>query len=59
MQNDRINTMEENYKVLIIDDDELIAKSTAEYFNMFDVKTAKITICPSSSSVPEPVMTMS
>ena len=30
-------------KVLIIDDDELIAKSTSEYFNMFDVKTAYVT----------------
>ncbi len=35
--------MEENYKVLIIDDDEVIAQSTAEYFNMFDVKTAYVT----------------
>ena len=28
-----------NYKVLIIDDELEIAESTAEYFNMFDVKT--------------------
>lgn len=35
--------MEENYKVMIIDDDEVIAQSTAEYFNMFDVKTAYVT----------------
>jgi two-component system response regulator RegX3 len=28
------------YKVLMIDDDEVIAQSTAEYFNMFDIKTA-------------------
>ena len=33
----------EQYKVLMVDDDELIAKSTAEYFNMFDVKTAYVT----------------
>ncbi len=33
----------ENYKVLIIDDDEVIAQSTAEYFNMFEVKTAYVT----------------
>ena len=31
------------YKVLIIDDDAVIAESTAEYFNMFDVKTAYVT----------------
>ncbi len=31
------------YKVLMIDDDEVIAESTAEYFNMFDVKTAYVT----------------
>ncbi len=30
-------------KVLIVDDDEVIAQSTAEYFNMFDVKTAYVT----------------
>ncbi len=30
-------------KVLIIDDDEVIAQSTAEYFNMFDVKTEYVT----------------
>ncbi len=33
----------EGYKVLIIDDDEVIAQSTAEYFNMFDVKSAYVT----------------
>lgn len=33
----------EQYKVLMVDDDELIAQSTAEYFNMFDVKTAFVT----------------
>ena len=33
----------EQIKVLIIDDDEVIAQSTAEYFNMFDVKTAYVT----------------
>ena len=33
----------EQYKVLMVDDDELIAQSTAEYFNMFDVKTAYVT----------------
>lgn len=31
------------YKVLMIDDDEMIAQATAEYFNMFDVKTAYVT----------------
>lgn len=33
----------ESYKVLIIDDDEVIAQSTAEYFNMFDVKSEYVT----------------
>lgn len=33
----------EQYKVLMIDDDELIARSTAEYFNILDVKTAYVT----------------
>ena len=33
----------EQIKVLMIDDDEVIAASTAEYFNMFDVKTAYVT----------------
>jgi len=32
-----------NYKVLMIDDDEVIAQSTAEYFNMFGVDTAYVT----------------
>ena len=32
-----------SYKVLMIDDDEVIAQSTAEYFNMFDIKTAYVT----------------
>lgn len=32
-----------NDKVLVIDDDEVIAQSTAEYFNMFDIKTAYVT----------------
>ena len=31
------------YKVLMIDDDELIARSTAEYFNILGVKTAYVT----------------
>ena len=31
------------YKVLMIDDDEVIAQSTAEYFNLFDIKTAYVT----------------
>ena len=31
------------YRVLMIDDDEVIAQSTAEYFNMFNVKTAYVT----------------
>lgn len=30
-------------KVLIVDDDEVIAQSTAEYFNMFDVPAAYVT----------------
>jgi len=33
----------ENYKVLMIDDDEMIATATAEYFNMFGVRTAYVT----------------
>ena len=32
-----------DYKVLMIDDDKVIAQSTAEYFNMFDFKTAFVT----------------
>ena len=32
-----------DYKVLVIDDDEVIAQSTTEYFNMFDIKTAYVT----------------
>ncbi len=28
------------YDCLIIDDERLLADSTAEYFNLFDVKTA-------------------
>ncbi len=32
-----------DYKVLMIDDDEVIAQSTAEYFNMFEIKTAYVT----------------
>ncbi len=35
--------MMEQYKVLIVDDDEVIAESTAEYFNMFDVSAAYVT----------------
>lgn len=31
------------YKVLMIDDDELIARSTAEYFNILGVRTAYVT----------------
>ena len=33
----------EQFKVLMVDDDEVIAGSTAEYFNMFDVRTAYVT----------------
>lgn len=33
----------ENYKVLMIDDDEMIAAATSEYFNMFGVRTAYVT----------------
>ena len=32
-----------DYKVLMIDDDEVIAGSTSEYFNMLNVKTAYVT----------------
>ena len=32
-----------DYKVLMIDDDELIARSTSDYFNILDVKTAYVT----------------
>jgi two-component system response regulator RegX3 len=32
-----------DYKVLMIDDDETIAANTAEYFNIFDIKTAYVT----------------
>ena len=31
-----------NYRVLMIDDDPVIAETTAEYFNMFDVPTAAV-----------------
>lgn len=38
------NKMEDiKYSVLMIDDDEVIDRSTAEYSNMFDVKTAYVT----------------
>lgn len=33
----------ESYKVLMIDDDEMIATATSEYFNMFGVKTCYVT----------------
>lgn len=33
----------DNYKVLMIDDDEMIAAATSEYFNMFGVGTAYVT----------------
>lgn len=32
-----------SYKCLVVDDDLDIAKSTAEYFNIFDIKTAYVT----------------
>ena len=32
-----------DYKCLMIDDDEIIAENTAEYFNAFDIKTAYVT----------------
>ena len=35
--------MMDEFKVLMVDDDEVIAQTTAEYFNMFDVKTAYVT----------------
>ena len=28
-----------NYDCLIVDDEEVLARNTGEYFNMFDVKT--------------------
>ena len=31
-----------NYDCLIVDDEEVLAKNTGEYFNMFDVKTAVV-----------------
>ncbi len=31
-----------NYNCLIVDDEKLLADSTAEYFNLFDVKTAAV-----------------
>lgn len=33
----------ESYKVLVIDDDEMIATATSEYFNLFGVKTSYVT----------------
>ena len=33
----------ESYKVLMIDDDEMIATATSEYFNLFGVKTSYVT----------------
>ena len=32
-----------DYKCLMIDDDETIAENTAEYFNIFDIKTTYVT----------------
>ena len=32
-----------DYKCLMIDDDEIIAENTAEYFNAFDIKTTYVT----------------
>ena len=32
-----------DYKCLMIDDDEIIAENTAEYFNAFDIKTSYVT----------------
>lgn len=32
-----------DYKVLMVDDDELIARSTSDYFNIVGVKTAYVT----------------
>ena len=34
---------ETDYKVLMVDDDELIARSTSDYFNIVGVKTAYVT----------------
>ena len=33
----------ESYKVLMIDDDEMIATATSEYFNLFGIKTSYVT----------------
>ncbi len=38
-----METLMEDVKVLMIDDDELIARSTSEYFNIVGVKTAYVT----------------
>ena len=35
--------MSDQIKVLMIDDDELIARSTSDYFNILGVKTAYVT----------------
>ena len=43
MRNGMSGGDEVDYKVLMIDDDKVIAESTAEYFNMFDIKTAYVT----------------
>lgn len=44
MNNEKTDgSAQEKYQVLMVDDDEVIAESTAEYFNMFDVKTAYVT----------------
>ena len=32
-----------DYKCLVVDDDLTIAENTAEYFNIFDIKTAFVT----------------
>lgn len=38
-----IDPLESQIKVLMIDDDELIAGSTSDYFNILGVKTAYVT----------------
>ena len=41
--NSIVNQTFDDIEVLMIDDDEVIAQSTAEYFNIFDIKTAYVT----------------
>ena len=38
------------YKCLVVDDDIDIAKTTAEYFNIFDLPTTYVTFSPFKKS---------